>query len=278
MAHTGLMGRWVCSHAACSDFLTQQLMDNNIASWNLPLGTMLQVFKDQARGMKGTLSKCGLGTFVDPRVDGGCVNQLAKDSENQYVEFLPDFRGEEMLFYKGMDLKIGWMRGTKADKSGNISTDREPYNLEMLTIAQAVRANGGKVFVQVEEIVETGTIHPKMVKVPGIYVDYIVVEKDPSKQVNTVGGFYNPAFTGETKVEVSSGAEVIPFDGVKIALRRAAMEVILGAKANFGLGMPQMIGGILAEEGLSDALTMISESGAIGGVRRCRAEAPVSLL
>lgn len=266
MAHTGLMTRWVCSHAACSDFLTQQLMDNNIAGWNLPLGTMLQVFKDQARGMKGTLSKCGLNTFVDPRFDGSCVNQLAKDSKEQYVEYIPDFRGEEMLFFKGMNLKIGWMRGTKADKNGNISTDREPYNLEMLTIAQAVRANGGKVFVQVEEVVETGTIHPKMVKVPGIYVDYIVVETKPESRLSTVGGKYNPAFTGEAKVDVSAGADPIPFDGVKIALRRAAMEVPLGAKANFGLGMPQMIGSILAEEGVSDALTLISESGAVGGV------------
>jgi acyl CoA:acetate/3-ketoacid CoA transferase alpha subunit len=128
LAHTGLMTRWVCSHAACSDFTTQQLMDNKIAGWNLPLGTLLQVYKDQARGMKGTLSRVGLGTFVDPRIDGGCVNQLAKDSEEQFVEYIPDFRGEEMLFFKGMDLNIAWMRGTKADKNGNISTDREPYN------------------------------------------------------------------------------------------------------------------------------------------------------
>lgn len=266
LAHTGLMERWVCSHAACSDFTTQQLMDNKIAGWNLPLGTLLQVYKEQARGMKGALSKTGLGTFVDPRVDGGCINQLAKDSKEQFVEYIPDFRGEEMLFFKGMDLNIGWMRGTKADKSGNISTDREPYNLEMLTIAQAVRANGGKVFVQVEEVVETGTIHPKMVKVPGFMVDYIVVETKPERRLSTVGAKYNPAFTGEAKVEVSAGAETIPFDGVKVALRRAAMEVTLGAKANFGLGMPQMIGGVLAEEGLSDALIMISESGAVGGV------------
>ncbi|MDD4239269.1 MAG: acylcoa--acetate/3-ketoacidcoatransferase [Desulfotomaculaceae bacterium] len=266
MAHTGLMERWVCSHAACSDFLTQQLMDNKIAGWNLPLGTLLQVYKDQARGMKGTLSKCGLDTFVDARWDGGAVNQLAKDSKEQFVEYFPNFRGEEMLFFKGMELNIGWMRGTKADKNGNISTDKEPYNLEMLTIAQAVRANGGKVFVQVEEIVENGTIHPKMVKVPGIYVDYIVVETQPERRLSTVGAKYNPAFTGEAKVDVSTGADPIKFDGVKVALRRTAMEVPLGAKANFGLGMPQMVGSILAEEGLSDALTLISESGAIGGV------------
>lgn len=266
LAHTGLMGRWVCSHSGCSDFTVQQITDNNIAAWNLPLGTLLQVYKDQARGMKGTLSKTGLNTFCDPRIDGGAVNQLAKDSQEQFVEYIPDFRGEEMLFYKGMDLNIGWMRGTKADKNGNISTDREPYNLEMLTIAQAVRANGGKVFVQVEEVVENGTIHPKMVKVPGIYVDYIVVEKHPEKRVSTVGGFYNPAFTGEAKVDMQGGADPIKFDGTKVALRRAAMEVPLGAKGNFGLGMPQMIGSIMTEEGLNDVLTMISESGAIGGV------------
>lgn len=266
LSHEGLMERWCCSHSACSDKTTEMLMSNKIAGWCLPLGTLLQVYKDMARGMKGTISRCGLGTYCDPRVDGGAVNQLAKDAENQYVEYIPDFRGEETLFYKGMNLKIGWMRATSADKKGNISCEKEPYNLEMLTIAQAVRANGGKVFVEVEKIVETGTINPKLVKVPGIYVDYIVVSEHPDKRVSTVGGLYNPAFTGETKIDVQGGADVIPFNGTKVALRRAAMEVQHGMKANFGLGMPQMIGSIIAEENCSDALTLISESGAIGGV------------
>lgn len=267
LAHEGLLTRWVCSHVACSDITAKLLQDNKIAGWCLPLGTLLQVYKDQARGMKGTLSKCGLNTYCDPRFDGGCVNDMARESAEQYVEYIDNFRGEDFLFYKGMDLQIGWIRGSSADSKGNISCETEPYNLELLTVAQAVRANGGKVFAQVERIVEDGSINPKAVKVPGIYVDYVVVETCPiGPRVSTVGGLYNPAFTGEAKIDVSGGADPIPFNGTKAALRRAAMEVQRGMKGNFGLGMPQMIGSILAEEGESGAITMISESGAVGGV------------
>lgn len=266
LAHTGLIERWLCSHSACSDFTSDQIVAENIAAWCMPLGTILQIFKDQARGNKGTLTKVGLGTYCDPRFDGGAINDKARNSELSFVEYIPDFFGEEYLYYKGMDLNIGWMRGTKADGDGNISCDREPYNLEMLTIAQAVRAYGGKVFVEVEEIVETGTINPKLVKVPGIYVDYIVVSEHPEKRMSTVGDLYNPAFTGEEKIDVSEGGDTIPLGAIKVITRRAAMEVQKGMMANFGLGMPQQVGTIIGEEGVSDYLTMISESGSIGGV------------
>lgn len=163
------------------------------------------------------------------------------------------------------------MRGTTADKAGNISIESEPYNLEMLTIAQAVKANGGKVFVQVEKIVETGEINPHAVKLPALYVDYIVVETHPAEikgKCSTVGGPYNPAFTGEAKVDTSEmgKAEKMDLSPIKVILRRAAMEVQKGMYANFGLGMPQQVGAVIAEEGIGDYLTMLSESGAAGGV------------
>lgn len=270
ICHTGMIKRWIASHSACSDFCAKQIADNVYAAWCLPLGTMIHMWREQARGLKGCLSKVGLGTYVDPRFDGGAINQKAKDLINEgetYVEYIPDFRGEEFLFYKGLDIDVALLRGTKMDKHGNMSIEKEPYNFESLTVAQAAKACGGKVIVQVEEIVEVGEIHPKLVKVPGFYIDYVVIEKDPSKKVSTVGGLYNPAFTGETRIDLSNdSADVMPFDGIKIICRRAAMQIQKGMRANFGLGMPQQIGSIMAEEGVSDYVTMLSESGSVGGV------------
>ena len=270
ICHTGMIKRWIASHSACSDYCAKQIADNVYAAWCLPLGTMIHMWREQARGLKGCLSKVGLGTYVDPRFDGGAINQKAKDLINEgetYVEYIPDFRGEEFLFYKGLDIDVALLRGTKMDKHGNMSIEKEPYNFESLTVAQAAKACGGKVIVQVEEIVEVGEIHPKLVKVPGFYIDYVVIEKDPSKKVSTVGGLYNPAFTGETRIDLSNdSADVMPFDGIKIICRRAAMQIQKGMRANFGLGMPQQIGSIMAEEGVSDYVTMLSESGSVGGV------------
>ena len=271
ICHTGMLKNWIASHSACSDFCAKQIADNQYAAWCLPLGTMIHMWREQARGLKGCLSKVGLNTYVDPRYQGGAINEKAAEATKAgqgHVEYIPDFRGEEFLFYKGLEkYNVGFMRGTKMDKNGNMSIEKEPYNFESLTIAQAVKATGGIVIAQVEEIVEVGEVHPKLVKVPGIYIDYVVVEKDPSKKVSTVGGYYNPAFTGESRIDLGAeGGDVMPMNGNKVICRRAAMEVRQGMMGNFGLGMPQSVGSILAEEGVADYVTMLSESGSIGGV------------
>ncbi|MDD7409507.1 MAG: CoA-transferase [Anaerovoracaceae bacterium] len=277
--HPGCITRWVASHTACSEVTAAMIGANKIAAWNLPLGTILQIYKAQARGERGCLSNAGLGTFEDARIDSGALNQLAKDIDAEkrkkgelcFVNYIPDFYGEEKLYYTGLDLNIGWMRGTTADEAGNISTEKEPYNLELLTMAQAVRANGGKVFVEVEKIVKVGEINPHMVKVPGMYVDYVVVSEHPENRISSTGGYYNPYTTGEARMEIKEDDakdKAVPFNYKKVLLRRAAMEIKPNIYANFGLGMPQSVGGILAEEGVADYLTMVSESGCIGGVPR----------
>lgn len=278
LMHDGMVTRWVASHVACSDVTERYLSENKMAGWNLPLGTILQIYKAQARGEDGCLSEAGFGTFEDARIDGGAINQKAKDVDAQkrkegklcYVNYIPDFYGKEKLYYTGFDhLDIAWMRGTTIDKAGNVSCEKEPYNLEMLTVAQAVRAKGGKVFVEVEKVVDVGEVNPHMVKVPGMYIDYAVVSEHPENRISTVGGYYNPLFTGEkrlSKEEIDAEDESVPFNFKKVILRRAAMEIKPNIYANFGLGMPQAVGGVLAEEGVADYLTMISESGCIGGV------------
>ena len=270
LMHEGLMTKWIASHVGCSKKTQKYLSEGTkIAGWNLPLGTILQIFKEQARGVNFCLSKIGLNTFVDPRQDGGKVTQMAKESGEEWVEYIPDFQGEEWLLYKGWPLTVAFLRGTYADEDGNISIEKEHHNLELLTVAQAVRACGGKVFVEVQRIVEKGSLHPKMVKVPGLYVDYIVV-MDPAdipNMVCAVGGPYNPYMSGELRGPSNATAsDPLPFDGIKVICRRAAMEFKAGIKANLGLGMPQKVGNIMDEEGVSHDITLISESGSIGGV------------
>ncbi len=269
LMHEGLMTKWIASHVGCSKTTQQFLSEGTkIAGWNLPLGTILQIFKEQARGVNFCLSKVGLDTFVDPRQDGGKVTQAARDLDEEIVEYIPDFQGEEWLCYKGWPLTVGFIRGTYADEDGNLSIQKEHYNLELLTVAQAVRACGGKVFCEVEKIVKKGTIPPKSVKVPGLYIDYITVmdEKDIPNKVVAVGGPYNPCMSGEVKVPMSAESVALPFDGIKVICRRAAMEFRAGMKSNLGLGMPQKVGNIMDEEGVSKDITLISESGNIGGI------------
>ena len=69
-----------------------------------------------------------------------------------------------------MDMNIGFIRGTYADEWGNVVLTKEVSPFDATPLAQAVHNSGGIVVVQVEKIVKGGTLDPKLVKVPGIYV------------------------------------------------------------------------------------------------------------
>lgn len=262
----GLMTRFIGSHAGSSPTVIKQINENKIMAWNFPLGTMCQLYHEEGRGASGLLTKTGLGTFVDPRFDGGKLNQLTKDKGEDLVEYIPNFRGEEYLFYKAIPIDIGLMRGTTADENGNITCEKEALNLEMLSVAQAAKANGGIVIAQVESIAKAGSLNPKLVKVPGIYVDYVVVAEHPEEIMQTQGTVYNRAFSGEIRVPLKGNMTPIPLDDKKVMLRRLTMEIKPGFKCNFGIGTPTYTGNVMAEEGCADTITMISESGSIGGI------------
>lgn len=107
------------------------------------MGPLLQMYTEVGRGMKGVLSKVGLDTFADARYDGGKCNQLAKDKGEDLVDYISDFRGEEYLYYKDPGFNIAFLRGTRADRHGNISTEKEPVNVESKEAALSVKASGG---------------------------------------------------------------------------------------------------------------------------------------
>ena len=88
--------------------------------------------------------------------------------------------------------------GTYADEAGNITFEKEVSPLEGTSVCQAVKNSGGIVIVQVEKVVKYGTLDPRMVKVPGIYVDYVVVA-DPKDHQQTLDCEYDPALSGEMR-------------------------------------------------------------------------------
>ena len=104
------------------------------------------------------------------------------------------------------------------------------------------------------------------VQISSIYVDYVVVAENLDLFMQTQGTKFNRAFCGEVKVPLDSSMSAIPLDDKKIMLRRAAMEIKDGDKANCGIGTPTFMGNIFEEEGCSGRITMISESGSIGGI------------
>lgn len=260
MAHEGLVASAIGGHFGTCKSFGKLIEDNKIIGYNMPQGVIVDLFHEAVKGMPGHITKLGLKTFVDPRIEGGKLNARTTEDIVKVIEI----DGEEYLMYKTPKIDVALIRGTSADAYGNISFEEEALPVDMRLIAMAAKACGGKVIVQVKYSCER--LMTDKVVIPGIFVDAVVVSEEPEKNHRqTQLHFYDPSLSGRVFVAQDAIAS-LPLNAKKVISRRAAMELTRGAVINLGVGTPEGIANIAAEEGVSDLITMTSESGAVAGV------------
>jgi propionate CoA-transferase len=259
--HEGLLTRVIAANFGRMPKVAQAAQENKITGYNLPQGVISKLYRSCAAGSPGLFTKVGLHTYVDPRLGGGKVNELTKEDIVKHVEV----EGEEWLFYKATPIDVALIRATSADPSGNLSMEKECLTLDVLAQAMAAHNNGGVVIAQVERIVEQGSIKPKDVRVPGILVDCVVVAEQPEMHRMNYGVMYNPALSGEIRIPVDAMPKM-DLDERKIIARRAAFELPPNGVINLGVGAPDGVAAVAAEERVTPYITMTTEAGAIGGV------------
>ncbi len=259
LGHEGLLKRVIGGHWGLIPKVAKLAIDGKIEGWNLPQGCISQLFRDIAAGKPGMLSKVGLETFVDPRQGGGRINDISTDTLVELMEV----GNEEVLYYHAQVPTVALLRGTTADENGNITMEREALVLDNLAQAMAVRNNGGVVIVQVERVARAGTLPAREVVIPGILVDAVVVA-EPEKHPQTYRTAFSQAFTNRIRPPESE-TPPMALDARKVIARRCAFELPVNGVVNLGIGMPEGVAAVAAEEGLLQHVTLTAEPGVVGG-------------
>lgn len=268
LAKAGMIGKVVGGHWGIMNSLRRKMIENEIEAHNWPQGMLVRAYREMARGIKwGFTSTVGLGTYIDPRGLGGCMNDKARLAGSMIrLETAPD--GSEILRYGHLPIDFSIIRGWRADALGNVSLGMEPLSVSQLDLALAARAQGGKVICQVRCREANRQFPVNEITIPAFLIDYLVVADDPSRNHRQCEGYdEDPNLLGGTGHQAVVTLPPVP-SGVRGWIgRRAAQEIRPGDVFNLGIGIPgESVTAALAESGRLSEATPTLESGIIGGV------------
>lgn len=263
----GAVDKIICGHFGAMYSTKKLVLENKFEAYNLPLGCISHAIRAQAGGIPGALSKVGLDIFVDPRLEGPAINDISKD--DSYVKYV-ELDGEEFLYYKLPTMNVAIIKGTAADRKGNISFEDMYTAGDALSICQAVKANGGKVIVQVDRLVVRPS-RPHNTIIPGCLVDAIVEIKPEPRHAafeSLTGGFEIPYSQWNDWAEMLEGrtqTKSVVNISAEIIGKRAALELKPDDIVNIGVGIPETVSKYARENGVLDKITLTVEAGGVGG-------------
>ena len=266
LAHEGLLKMIIGSHWGLQPKMMDLISNNQIICYCLPQGQITHLYRGMAQGLPGVMSKVGLGSFVDPRLEGGKMNEKTRSLPD--ISEVINVMDEEYMFYHAVPIDYCLIRGTEADEDGNLTTTEEAMMLEVLPAVLATKRFGGKVIAQVKRVAKRGSLNPKSVTVPGVFIDQIVVcDNVFEDHRQTSSWYFDPAYSGQMFTP-EAVEETLTMNERKFIGRRALLELKFGDIINLGTGIPNdVIGKIVNEEKYGDQVTITVESGIYNGVQ-----------
>lgn len=297
-SHKGMFRRFVSAMYIGNVDWCEAIKRNELEAYVFGIHMLQLLIREVGAGAKGYLTKSGLHSYIDPRLEGGKANAVTNEDLVELVEV----NGEEHLWFKCFPVHVAVLRAVVADGDGNLSSQGLGMALNPLYMALAAKRWGGRVIAQVSRVVRRGSLNPKLVTVPGHLVDALVVEQSPPPSGGTPPR-YLPSLAGQQRFPLPSLHQVmrsglvyatLPWDGEnppppanipfsrgpqptaeeeypfsvdKLIARRAALELRPGMVLNCGTGVPlPYLMLVTLEEGVQEFIVPSIEHGVVGGL------------
>ncbi len=152
--------KMVSSYVGENKEFERQYLSGELELEFTPQGTLAEKLRAGGAGIPAFYTRTGYGTLI------------AEGKETR------QFEGEWYVMETSLTADVALVKAWKADKSGNLVFNKTARNFNPLA------ATAGKIcIVEVEEIVETGTLEPDQIHLPGIYVQRIVLNASPEKRI-----------------------------------------------------------------------------------------------
>ena len=151
LLQTRQVKKMLSSYVGENDTFMQQYLSGELELEFNPQGTLAERMRAGGAGIPGFYTKTGVGT------------QIAEGKEHK------DFDGETYILERGIFADLSIVKAWKADTTGNAIFRKTSRNFN------PPAAMCGKICVmEVEEIVEPGTLDPDHIHLPGIYVHRLI--------------------------------------------------------------------------------------------------------
>jgi 3-oxoacid CoA-transferase subunit A len=152
--------RMISSYVGENKEFERQYLSGELELEFNPQGTLAERLRAGGAGIPAFFTRTGYGTIV------------AEGKETRV------FDGQHYVLETALRADLSLVKAWRADASGNLLFRKTARNFNPAC------AMAGKVcVVEVEELVEIGSIDPDHVHLPGIYVDRIVVNASPEKRI-----------------------------------------------------------------------------------------------
>ncbi len=155
--------KMIASYVGENKEFERQYLSGELEVELTPQGTLAEKLRAGGAGIPAFFTKTGVGTRV------------AEGKE------LCDFDGGTYVLERSFAPDVALVKAHVADKSGNLQ-----FRLTARNFNPAVAMAGKICIVEVEHIVETGTLDPDQIHLPGIYVHRIVHNPNPEKRIERV--------------------------------------------------------------------------------------------